>query len=551
MYKPDEDIDRLSREAAEHYHAPGQPSWDALSQTLDKELPPEKEKKRRGFLLFFLLGIGLFLAGSAIWYGARLNKNVTSADKLAEKKQDQVKASTFTTVDNHTIAKDNKKDNKTTQSVEAAPTTIESSDTRKIIPATSNDNNNTKAVSNKPTADKKELNSPKVIPGNHSSVTASAVKHVITAKSTGIKSMPLATVPVTSAGIHHAAKNNTSVQKELTVANNNKPRLTGTALHKNQQRDQSVIAGVTGTAGKTNKGNKYASGQTSVEKVKSAAVKGADAGRDIATNNTDTDNTKDNTVTNSNGSQTVTAADPDTISNKTAAVKDVAVIKPDTTKENKDAAKTTPAKVKSKQKNDKAILLGLTAGMDISTVKFTYGSNAGYNIGFMGGYQFSKHWSVYTGVVYTKKNYKLNGKDYHPAHPYWTLYVNLEDVEGYCKMWEVPLQARYTFNPGTKATFFANAGLSSYFMTRQFYNYSWKNSMNQPMTGSWGTDSTFKHVFSILDISVGLEKSIGKHMNLQIEPYAKIPFGGVGFGNIRLSSFGVNLTVQYRQPIKR
>jgi len=63
MYKPDDkDIDRLSRDAAEHYHAPGQPSWDALQQILDKELPREKEKKRRGFLFFFFLSV-LLLAG--------------------------------------------------------------------------------------------------------------------------------------------------------------------------------------------------------------------------------------------------------------------------------------------------------------------------------------------------------------------------------------------------------------------------------------------------------------------------------------------------------
>ena len=49
MYKPDDkDIDRLSRDAAEHYRAPAEPSWDALQQVLDKELPQEKEKKRRG-----------------------------------------------------------------------------------------------------------------------------------------------------------------------------------------------------------------------------------------------------------------------------------------------------------------------------------------------------------------------------------------------------------------------------------------------------------------------------------------------------------------------
>ena len=91
MYKPDEkDIDRLSREAAEHYHAPGIPAWDALQQVLDKELPQEEERKRRGFFFFFFLLMGLSLTGSVLWYGIQVTKNkqqpATTAvkDKKAE-----------------------------------------------------------------------------------------------------------------------------------------------------------------------------------------------------------------------------------------------------------------------------------------------------------------------------------------------------------------------------------------------------------------------------------------------------------------------------------
>ena len=76
MYKPDEkDIDRLSREAAEHYHAPGKPAWEALQQVLDKELPQKEERKRRGFFFFFFLLMGLLLTGSMVWYGIQETNN--------------------------------------------------------------------------------------------------------------------------------------------------------------------------------------------------------------------------------------------------------------------------------------------------------------------------------------------------------------------------------------------------------------------------------------------------------------------------------------------
>ncbi|HSC36864.1 MAG TPA: hypothetical protein VLD19_03295, partial [Chitinophagaceae bacterium] len=62
----DKDLDRLSAAAAENYTPPGSPSWDALEQILDKELPQEK-RKRRGIFWFFLLP-ALFFAGAAYWY---------------------------------------------------------------------------------------------------------------------------------------------------------------------------------------------------------------------------------------------------------------------------------------------------------------------------------------------------------------------------------------------------------------------------------------------------------------------------------------------------
>jgi hypothetical protein len=55
----------------------------------------------------------------------------------------------------------------------------------------------------------------------------------------------------------------------------------------------------------------------------------------------------------------------------------------------------------------------------------------------------------------------------------------------------------------------------------------------------------------LLHISGGIEKTIGKHLTGIIEPYAKIPMSGVGFGSIELSSFGVNFSLTYKQPKRK
>ncbi|MBY0482029.1 MAG: PorT family protein [Chitinophagaceae bacterium] len=198
----------------------------------------------------------------------------------------------------------------------------------------------------------------------------------------------------------------------------------------------------------------------------------------------------------------------------------------------------------------KGFFVGLTAGVDVSTVKYHYGSSAGYNIGGTIGYRFNKHWSLQSGAVYTKKNYKMNGADFHPPKGSWISYFKLETVDGFCKMWEVPIIGTYHFTGDGKTNAFISLGSSSYFMKRENYTYEYYvNSQTYKKTVDYS--STDQHLFALVHISAGIEKPISKKLTSIIEPYAKIPLGGVGLGNIQLSSYGVNFSVQYRQPKKQ
>jgi len=524
MYKPDDkDIDRLSRDAAEHYNAPGQPSWDALQQILDKELPREKEKKRRGFLFFFLLLLGISVAGTGVWYGLQIsskNKTATKTDNARNAGAPAASQSTTTQPaagNSPEIAADGASGTPATQ--------------HKQLPATGAA---AAVIKNKP-GNTKDEPAESSASGNH--------------KTTGASILP-------------------SANKDITTENNNQPaanskgplRKGGQVAKTPGSRTSEVIFGTerpdaVNTVSPGNRhGNKNKGAVVLADNNLKKKKSGNKDNEQIASPETSIPVTSDNTDADIAKSETVVpgkkidqpAAAKDTLRHSATIAAVPVVTDPQTVK--KDSALT--AKKKSKSKNDRAINIGITAGIDESTVKYKYGENAGFNIGIMGGYQFSKHWAAYTGIVYTKKNYKLKGEDYHPPKHYWTQYVQLDLVDGDCRMWELPLQARYTFNPGSKTAFFASAGLSSYFMKKQSYNYYYK-SMGTPTQAYWTNDSTFNHIFSILHLSAGFEKKLGKHMNWQIEPYAKIPLGGVGFGNIRLSSFGINVTVQYRQPIKR
>ncbi|MBI2282878.1 MAG: outer membrane beta-barrel protein [Bacteroidetes bacterium] len=206
--------------------------------------------------------------------------------------------------------------------------------------------------------------------------------------------------------------------------------------------------------------------------------------------------------------------------------------------------------VSVKRSSGKGFSYALVVGVDKSTVKFKYGNHPGMNIGLLAGYHINNRWSVHTGAIYTQKNYKVAGADFTAPKGTWISYYKLEDVTGYCRMWEVPLLARYTMGNTANKSSFLSAGLSSYFMTRENYDYFYYYN-GQPVTRNSSLNSSDKHILSIVHLSAGFEKQLSKKWAIQVEPYAKLPLGGVGFGNISLSSFGLNLLLQHRQPAKK
>lgn len=206
--------------------------------------------------------------------------------------------------------------------------------------------------------------------------------------------------------------------------------------------------------------------------------------------------------------------------------------------------KNTPT---PKKTGDSKFSFALVAGMDASTVKFRYSDKAGINAGFITGYHFNETWSLHTGVLFTRKNYTVAGEDFTAPKGSWVANYKLTMVDGYCDMWEVPLLLRYQFKGENKRSFFVSGGISSYFMTRENYNYSYYwNGMPVTRNNNYPNGNT--HLLSILRLSAGWRKSIGQGTSVLIEPYASLPLSGVGYGSIRLSSFGLNFSLQLRQP---
>ncbi|MGN6166453.1 MAG: outer membrane beta-barrel protein, partial [Flavisolibacter sp.] len=196
-----------------------------------------------------------------------------------------------------------------------------------------------------------------------------------------------------------------------------------------------------------------------------------------------------------------------------------------------------------KQKNRK-FYLGVMGGLDATSVKFQKVKNAGYDVGVLLGFDVNKKWSIETGVFLDKKFYYSKGQYFNTSKIYLPPNSEISMVDGDCRMWEVPVKLLYNFKDKGNHNWFVSAGVSSYFMTKQNYEYDYY----YPITGQSyyaykSYNNTSNHIFSIAQFSGGYTHKLGKIGDLRIEPYLKMPLKGVGVGSLYLKSAGIQIGI--------
>jgi hypothetical protein len=196
--------------------------------------------------------------------------------------------------------------------------------------------------------------------------------------------------------------------------------------------------------------------------------------------------------------------------------------------------KQIPASLKT------GLYYGLVASPDITTVKMQRTSNVGYNVGLIAGYRISKRLAVETGVIYERKYYYSTGKYFNTKKTPWPGTMKVLDVDGWCNMFELPVNVRYTFAMGAKSSWYVNGGISSYIMNKQGYNYSYEY-YGTYGSRDWEYKTTTKDWLSNIHAGVGYERQLGVLGTLRIEPYIKIPVKGIGVGELPVTSVGVNI----------
>jgi hypothetical protein len=224
----------------------------------------------------------------------------------------------------------------------------------------------------------------------------------------------------------------------------------------------------------------------------------------------------------------------------------------------KDSLKNSIAKIetgnKPKQKSTSPSVSRFyflaSAGGEIGSVKMLGFKNNPVTGKFGAGigYQLSKKMSVQTGFYAGTKKYLAGPGDYKAkAGSYWNM-VQIVKVNAACLVYDIPVTVRYNFLQKAGINYFATAGLSSYIMKKEDYDYYYIRN-NMPHESAYSYTGN-KSAFSVLNFSAGIEKKLSPSFSLQLEPMLSIPLSGVGDGQVKLFNAALQFSIKY-QPIKK
>lgn len=245
--------------------------------------------------------------------------------------------------------------------------------------------------------------------------------------------------------------------------------------------------------------------------------------------------------------QSVPIPSTDTVTNNTATKTDTTVKDNPSAKEEEPVAKTNAPKSNKQGK----LQINFSAGPDLSMIGMNKTGQWKMQYGIGLSYALSKRWQVRTGFLASRKLYTADSSDYHPPKSFWNYYPNLQKIEANCLVFEIPLNVIYTFPSAKKHEWFVSAGVSSYLMKKENYEYYYKNPGGQPAYRSWDIENENNHFFSILQLSGGYQYRFSERFSLMAEPYFKLPMSGVGFGKVKLNNTGVLFTVGYRPFLRK
>ncbi|GAA4338204.1 outer membrane beta-barrel protein [Flaviaesturariibacter amylovorans] len=190
----------------------------------------------------------------------------------------------------------------------------------------------------------------------------------------------------------------------------------------------------------------------------------------------------------------------------------------------------------------KRFYIAALAGAGATTVKGQEVKRIGTEWGGVLGYRIGRRWSVEAGVFATRKHYYSSGEHLTNPKVYRPAGTEITRVEGDCRMLEIPLSLRYSF--GRRQQWFATAGVSSFLMKQEDYEYEYLHqSTGYTYIYPWTYYNATRDWMSVMQLSLGYQLSLKRGFGVRVEPYVQLPLKGAGWGGLPLTSGGLRLGI--------
>jgi hypothetical protein len=129
-------------------------------------------------------------------------------------------------------------------------------------------------------------------------------------------------------------------------------------------------------------------------------------------------------------------------------------------------------------------------------------------------------------------------------------YDDLQGVDANCNVDEIPFNLYYSFGKVKSHNWFVSAGLSSYLMKKESYEFYYKTAVGDTYKNDWSIKNKNKNIFSVLNLSAGYQHTFNKRFSIMAEPYIKLPLSGIGAGKVNLNSGGILFTITMKPFLK-
>ena len=165
----------------------------------------------------------------------------------------------------------------------------------------------------------------------------------------------------------------------------------------------------------------------------------------------------------------------------------------------------------------------------------------GYTVGAELEYLFAKRFAIQAGVQYTRRQYTARGEQYTaPMDNFWVDGIAPQMVDGDLTIWEVPVQFRFHPKGNKLSGFFAGAGMSTYLVGKEWYDFTYENPNDDSRMG-WGQSGVCRHFFGIANFTAGYQFRQSERTLLRVAPYYNLPITGIGAGAMSMHTAGVRV----------